>query len=159
MSTKKVSKRMRYPKSSITLGKIVLLISNSVFKWKFLRPGTEKRNISEENVDDLVLISDEEMSVKPHAYTRLSPIDFYVILIWVRQGKKILDRFKGQAFYFSTGPLVTAEKVKIGQTKKRRHYLCMEKDLNSEAWVYHIRDLAWIKRPDGHKIICLKKTT
>lgn len=160
MSTKKVTKHIRYPKSSISLGKIAILISNSVFKWKFLKPSTEKRNISEENTDNLVLVSEEEMRLHPHTYTRLTAIDFYVILMWVRQGKKILDQFKGQAFYFSTNPLITAERIKIGQNKKRRHYLCFEKDINSgETWVYSIRDLSWIKRPDGHKIICLKKNS
>jgi hypothetical protein len=76
--------------------------------------------------------------------------------MWVRQGKKILDQFKNQVFYFSTSSLVNAEKVKVRQMKKRRHYICMEKDLNRDTWIYHIRDIAWIKRPHGHKIICLK---
>jgi hypothetical protein len=121
-----------------------------------MRPGTEKRNISEENVDDLILASNEEIILNPHIYTRLTAIDFYVILMWVRQGKKILDQFKNQVFYFSTSSLVNAEKVKVRQMKKRRHYICMEKDLNRDTWIYHIRDIAWIKRPHGHKIICLK---
>ncbi len=157
MSTKKVTKHTRYPKSSISLGKIAVLITNSVFKWRFLRSGQVKRNISTENIEDLVLISDEEMRSKPQLYTRLTAIDFYVILMWMRQGKKYLDKFKGEVFYFSTNPLITAERVKIGQNKKRRHHICMEEDHNSDTWVYHIRDLSWIKRPDGHKIICLKK--
>jgi hypothetical protein len=63
------------------MGKIILLINNPIFKWKFMRPGTEKRNISEENVDDLILASNEEIILNPHIYTRLTAIDFAVSLV------------------------------------------------------------------------------
>jgi hypothetical protein len=110
--------------------------------------------INSENRDDVCLIDEEELLDKPEKYTRLGSSDFLRIYKELRTKPSILDKFWKQDFYFSSEefrPLVIAE-----HQKNWRYYICLEQNEHGH-WMIYMREKCYVKRPNGHKVICLKK--
>lgn len=140
-----------------TCSSVLNIIILFVFSRRFAftkRPARVLSLITDENKDSVILVDEIDLTDKPEKYIRLGSSDFLKIYREMNNESSILKMFSKQDFYFSSEEF----KEVRSQIHQRywRYYICMEQNEHNH-WMIYIRERRYVKRSNGHKVICLKK--
>lgn len=147
--------KKRY-RSLNTCASVINAILLFVFqKFIFIRkPSRIKSVITEENREQLCLVEEIDLINEPEKYIRLGSSDFLRIYRELNMKPSILDKFQKQDFYFSNEEF---QLMKVTRHQRYwRYYICLEQN-DYGHWMIHMRERRYVKRPNGHKIICMRK--
>lgn len=148
-------KRYRGFNTCASVLSIIQLFVHTYQRFAFInRPSRFISLITNDNRDNICLIEEKDLIDESEKYIRLGSSDFLRIYKELRITPSILDRFKGQDFYFSNE--IFKQLRTSRQQKSWRYYICLEQNDHGH-WMVYMREKQYIKRPKGHKIICLRK--
>jgi hypothetical protein len=136
---------------------VLNIITLFIFSRRFAftkRPARIISLITDENKDSVILVDERDLIDEPEKYTRLGSSDFLKIYREINDESSILNRFSKQDFYFSSEEFREI-RTQIHQ-RRWRYYICLEQNEHGH-WMIYMREKCYVKRPNGHKVICLKK--